>query len=203
MATVRIAKLNKSYGDACHSQGYRTCRSAKANSSCSSGLPAAASSMDAAAGMIAGLDGVTSGDIFIGERRVNDLEPAHRKIAMVFQSYALYPPYEPVKKNTPAFGLKFTGMACRTRNGPARGGGRANAAPGAAAGSAAARPVGAAREQRASRLMPRHRARARWFDASVRRAFIQPRCGAARLDDARRDRQAASPARGDDDLRHP
>jgi multiple sugar transport system ATP-binding protein len=41
--------------------------------------------------MIAGLDTVTSGDILIGEQRVNDLHPSKRDIAMVFQSYALYP----------------------------------------------------------------------------------------------------------------
>src|SRR5689334_17389204 len=41
--------------------------------------------------MIAGLESITSGDILIGERKVNDLEPRERDIAMVFQSYALYP----------------------------------------------------------------------------------------------------------------
>jgi sn-glycerol 3-phosphate transport system ATP-binding protein len=41
--------------------------------------------------MIAGLETISSGDIKIGDRRVNDLEPAERDIAMVFQNYALYP----------------------------------------------------------------------------------------------------------------
>jgi multiple sugar transport system ATP-binding protein len=41
--------------------------------------------------MIAGLETVTDGDILIGERVVNDLAPKDRDIAMVFQSYALYP----------------------------------------------------------------------------------------------------------------
>jgi multiple sugar transport system ATP-binding protein len=41
--------------------------------------------------MIAGLDAVSEGDILIGGRRVNDLHPSDRDIAMVFQSYALYP----------------------------------------------------------------------------------------------------------------
>jgi multiple sugar transport system ATP-binding protein len=41
--------------------------------------------------MIAGLETVTRGDILIGERVVNDLAPKDRDIAMVFQSYALYP----------------------------------------------------------------------------------------------------------------
>ena len=41
--------------------------------------------------MVAGLETVTEGEIRIGDRRVNDLEPADRNIAMVFQNYALYP----------------------------------------------------------------------------------------------------------------
>ena len=41
--------------------------------------------------MIVGLDDVTSGDIYIGDRRVNDLAPRDRDLAMVFQNYALYP----------------------------------------------------------------------------------------------------------------
>ena len=59
--------------------------------------------------LIAGLDVATGGDIVIGARRVNDLEPAARKIAMVFQSYALYPHMNVAKNMT--FGLKFSGMA--------------------------------------------------------------------------------------------
>src|SRR5437899_507786 len=41
--------------------------------------------------MVAGLEAITSGDIVIGERVVNRLEPKDRDIAMVFQNYALYP----------------------------------------------------------------------------------------------------------------
>src|SRR5437870_3096960 len=41
--------------------------------------------------MIAGLEEITGGDVTIGDRRVNDLEPKDRDIAMVFQNYALYP----------------------------------------------------------------------------------------------------------------
>ena len=41
--------------------------------------------------MIAGLEEITSGEIRIGERRVNDVPPKERDIAMVFQNYALYP----------------------------------------------------------------------------------------------------------------
>jgi multiple sugar transport system ATP-binding protein len=55
--------------------------------------------------IIAGLETVSGGEIRIGSRRVNELPPADRKIAMVFQSYALYP-HMNVYKNM-AFGLKF------------------------------------------------------------------------------------------------
>ena len=41
--------------------------------------------------MIAGLEKITSGDLFVGERRLNDVPPKDRDIAMVFQNYALYP----------------------------------------------------------------------------------------------------------------
>ena len=59
--------------------------------------------------MIAGLDIPTAGDVRIGDRRVTRLQPAERKIAMVFQSYALYPHMD-VRRNM-AFGLKFAGIA--------------------------------------------------------------------------------------------
>src|SRR3954463_410553 len=54
--------------------------------------------------MIAGLEEPTSGDILIGGKVVNDLTPRERRIAMVFQSYALYP-HLTVYKNI-AFPLK-------------------------------------------------------------------------------------------------
>ncbi len=41
--------------------------------------------------MIAGLEAITEGDLYIGDRRVNDVAPKDRDIAMVFQNYALYP----------------------------------------------------------------------------------------------------------------
>lgn len=54
--------------------------------------------------MIAGLEKITAGDLFIGDSLVNDIEPKDRDIAMVFQSYALYP-HMTVFENM-AFGLK-------------------------------------------------------------------------------------------------
>src|SRR5271165_4752912 len=55
--------------------------------------------------MVAGLESVTSGEILIGDRRVNELPPMDRDIAMVFQNYALYP-HMSVYDNM-AFGLKM------------------------------------------------------------------------------------------------
>jgi sn-glycerol 3-phosphate transport system ATP-binding protein len=55
--------------------------------------------------MVAGLEEITEGEISIGNRVVNDLEPAERDIAMVFQNYALYP-HMSVFDNM-AYGLKI------------------------------------------------------------------------------------------------
>ncbi|MTI81086.1 MAG: sn-glycerol-3-phosphate ABC transporter ATP-binding protein UgpC [Firmicutes bacterium] len=55
--------------------------------------------------MLAGLEEITSGDILIGDTKVNDMEPKDRDIAMVFQNYALYP-HMNVYDNM-AFGLKL------------------------------------------------------------------------------------------------
>jgi multiple sugar transport system ATP-binding protein len=57
--------------------------------------------------MIVGLEDITSGDITIGDRRVNDLAPRDRNLAMVFQNYALYP-HLTVYENI-AFPLRLAG----------------------------------------------------------------------------------------------
>jgi len=106
MAKLRIARLNKAYGDAAILRDI--------DLSVDDGefvvlVGPSGCGKSTLLRMIAGLDGVTSGDIFIGENRVTNLEPAKRKIAMVFQSYALYP-HMSVRKNM-TFGLKFSGMA--------------------------------------------------------------------------------------------
>ena len=62
--------------------------------------------------MIAGLEEITGGDIFIGDRRVNNVPPKDRDIAFVFQSYALYP-HMTVYENI-AFGLKMRKMDAET-----------------------------------------------------------------------------------------
>ncbi|WP_417688353.1 sn-glycerol-3-phosphate import ATP-binding protein UgpC [Roseibium sp.] len=58
--------------------------------------------------MIAGLEEITTGEISIGDRVVNKVDPADRDIAMVFQNYALYP-HMSVYNNL-AYGLKNRGM---------------------------------------------------------------------------------------------
>jgi multiple sugar transport system ATP-binding protein len=55
--------------------------------------------------MIAGLEDITSGELLIGDRKVNDVAPKDRDIAMVFQNYALYP-HMSVYQNM-GFGLKL------------------------------------------------------------------------------------------------
>ncbi|HEY8348131.1 MAG TPA: ABC transporter ATP-binding protein [Symbiobacteriaceae bacterium] len=58
--------------------------------------------------MVAGLEEITEGDLYIGGRRANDLPPKDRNIAMVFQSYALFP-HMTVAANI-VFGLKIKGI---------------------------------------------------------------------------------------------
>jgi lactose/L-arabinose transport system ATP-binding protein len=59
--------------------------------------------------MIAGLEKVGGGEIRIGARDVTDLDPSERGVAMVFQSYALYP-HMSVEENI-GFGLRMNGMS--------------------------------------------------------------------------------------------
>lgn len=63
--------------------------------------------------MIAGHESVTNGDLLIGDRRVNDLPPAKRNTAMMFQSYALFP-HKTVWQNVD-FGLRMRGIAKEER----------------------------------------------------------------------------------------
>ena len=59
--------------------------------------------------MIAGLEEATTGDVYIGDQRVNDLPPKDRDIAMVFQNYGLYP-HMTVRQNI-GYPLKVRGVA--------------------------------------------------------------------------------------------
>ena len=59
--------------------------------------------------MVAGLETITAGEIAIGDRVVNNLEPKDRDIAMVFQNYALYP--HMTVYNNMAYGLRIRGLS--------------------------------------------------------------------------------------------
>ena len=63
--------------------------------------------------LIAGLEDLTDGTIMIGDRVVNDVEPKDRDLAMVFQSYALYP-HLTVRGNV-EFPLRMHGVASEMR----------------------------------------------------------------------------------------
>jgi len=63
--------------------------------------------------MIAGLESVTEGDVYIGEVRMNDVLPKYRDVAMVFQSYALYP-HMSVYKNI-EYPLRVRGLPLEER----------------------------------------------------------------------------------------
>ena len=68
--------------------------------------------------MVAGLEDATEGDIFVDGKRINDLEPKDRDVAMVFQSYALYPNmnvYENIR-----FPLKVRGVDPKTHDAKVR-----------------------------------------------------------------------------------
>ena len=55
--------------------------------------------------MIAGLEGITSGDLYLADKRINDVDPRDRNLAIVFQNYALYP-HMTVRANL-SFGLRL------------------------------------------------------------------------------------------------
>ena len=58
--------------------------------------------------MVAGLESITDGEISIDDRMINDVSPADRDVAMVFQNYALYP-HMSVRGNM-SYGLKNRGL---------------------------------------------------------------------------------------------
>ena len=133
--------------------------------------------------MVAGLEPITAGEIDIGGRVVNELEPKDRDIAMVFQNYALYP-HMSVYDNM-AYGLKIRKMSKEEIDDARQARGRhprARAAARAQAAAALRRPAAARRDG------PRDRARAEGLP--VRRAAVEPRREAARAD-ALRDPEAA------------
>ena len=98
--------------------------------------------------MIVGLEEITRGDMYIGSRRVNDLEPNQRNVALAFETYALYPPLS-VRENI-AFNLRAKSVPPR-RDQPARAasGQRCSTSP---ISWTASRPSWAAARSSASRL---------------------------------------------------
>ena len=143
--------------------------------------------------MLAGLEDVTEGRILIGDRVVNNVAPGKRNLAMVFQSYALYP-HMTVYGNL-AFSLKNFNVPKAEIDRRVR-----EAADILELGEAAQAQAEAAlgRAAAAGRARPRDRARAGGVPHG--RAALEPRRGAPRAD-ARRDPQAPDAPRDDHDLR--
>ena len=139
--------------------------------------------------MLAGLEDISEGTIYIGDRAVNDVAPKDRDIAMVFQSYALYP-HMSVYDNM-AFALKLRKMPKAEIDQRVK---KAAQTLGIEQLLAAQAAPTLRRAAPACGRRPRHRARAEGLP--VRRAAVQPRRQIARAD-ARRDQQVAS-AVGDD-----
>ena len=144
--------------------------------------------------MVAGLEEITEGELRIGDRVVNDLTPRERDIAMVFQSYALYP-HLTVYDNI-AFGLKLRKVPKEEIDKRVRDAARIlDLEP-----FLERKPQRALRRPAAARRDgPRDRAPAAGVPDG--RAALEPRRQAARAD-ARRDRAAPARPRRDDDLRH-
>lgn len=104
MANVKLTKVGKSYGDVHISRDI--------NLDIKEGefvvfVGPSGCGKSTVLRMIAGLEDITTGDLYIGETRMNDVPPAKRNIGMVFQSYALYPHLN-VAENM-SFGLKLAG----------------------------------------------------------------------------------------------
>ena len=106
MARVMLSKVNKSFGD---TEVVKDFSIEVADKEFCIFVGPSGCGKSTTLRMIAGLEDVTSGDIFIGDRKVNDLPPKDRDIAMVFQNYALYP-HMTVYGNM-GFGLKLRGYS--------------------------------------------------------------------------------------------
>ncbi len=145
---------------------------------------------------LAGLEEISDGQIVIGDRVVNDLPPKDRDIAMVFQSYALYPHMTRVREH----GLRHPD-AQAPQGGDRRQGARGRRRSSGSRTCSTASPGSSQRRSAPARgAGPRHRARPRRLPDG--RAAQQPRRQAARAD-ARRDRAPAPAPRHHDRLRHP
>ena len=137
--------------------------------------------------MIAGLEEVTGGEIWIGDRDVTDLAPRSRDIAMVFQTYALYP-HMTVRQNM-GYGLK----ARRDAEGGDRAAG-STTSPSCSASRTCSSGAGAALRRPAPARCDGARDRPPAAGVPARRAALEPRREAARRH-ARLARAAAPAAR--------
>ncbi|MGX7705324.1 ABC transporter ATP-binding protein [Methylobacterium sp. Gmos1] len=106
MATLRLRGLRKSYGDAEIIKGVDL---DIADREFAVFVGPSGCGKSTLLRMIAGLEEITDGDLFIDGARVNEVGPADRGLAMVFQSYALYP-HMSVRDNM-AFALKLAGAS--------------------------------------------------------------------------------------------
>ena len=144
--------------------------------------------------LIAGLEDLTDGEIYVGGKLANYLKPSARNVAMVFQNYALYP-HMTVRENI-GFPLKMGGV--RARGGSLAGRGRGE--PSAAHRRARPLPRRALRRPAPARgARPRDRARAACLPDG--RAAVEPR-RAAEGGDAHRAAAPPQARRAHDDLRH-
>ncbi len=106
MASVELDKINKVYENGFHAVKDLSIEVADGEFLVLVGPSGCGKST--ALRMVAGLEDISNGELRIGGRRVNELEPQQRDIAMVFQSYALYP-HMSVRDNI-AYGLKLRKM---------------------------------------------------------------------------------------------
>ena len=145
--------------------------------------------------MIAGLEEITGGEIWVDGEVVNDVPPKDRDMAMVFQNYALYP-HMTVFENM-SFGLRLKRLS-EGRDQAARVRGRPHSRPYRTARTQAAPAF--RRPAPARRHGPRHRAQSQ--GVPVRRAAVEPRRQAAGAD-AHRDQARAPEGQDHDGLRDP
>jgi multiple sugar transport system ATP-binding protein len=106
MASIELENVTKRYGDGTEAVTEMTLEVADGEIVILVGPSGCGKST--ALRMIAGLEGITDGELRIGRERVNDVAPADRDVAMVFQSYALYP-HMTVRENM-GFALKLAKM---------------------------------------------------------------------------------------------
>ena len=96
MAEISLRKINKVYGDKFHAIQDLSFDIKDGEFMVFVGPSGCGKST--ALRMIAGLESITSGELLIGDKVINDVDPKDRDIAMVFQSYALYP-HKTVREN--------------------------------------------------------------------------------------------------------